>query len=162
MKGIPQKIKAVQMNENSVEKEDERHPWLKDALYQGELSQSPYALSVNSPKIEPIDKRMVKANAHEAMVHHAEQQMHMLRKQAELLLKQARDIEKRLEISHSIYKADIGFEPVIGGVYHLYERKEGTRVLSMVAPYEWGREMPFVTYLNTVQLLADRTWQVLE
>jgi hypothetical protein len=140
---------------------DNRPLFLKDARYQGELHNAPYALSVTSPKIEPIDKRMLKANAHEAMQHQANQQIQMLKKQAELLMKQARDIEERLEISHAIYKADINFEPVINGIYHLYQKEDGTQVLSMVAPYEWGKNMPFAQYLQTVRLLGDRTWDVL-
>lgn len=140
---------------------DNRPIFLKDALYQGELSQAPYALSVSSPKIEPIDKRLLKANAHEAMQHQAQQQIDMLRKQAAVLIQQARDIEKRLEVSHAIYQANINFEPVIGGVYHLYQKDDGSQVLSMVAPYEWGKTMPFAEFLHTVRLLADRTWEVL-
>jgi hypothetical protein len=141
--------------------EDNRPIYLKDALYQGELSQAPYALTVSSPKIEPIDKRLLKANAHEAMQHQAQQQIDMLRKQAALLMQQAKDIERRLEVSHAIYQANINFEPVIGGLYHLYQKDDGSQVLSMVAPYEWGKTMPYAEFLNTVRLLADRTWEVL-
>ena len=147
------------MSEN--QETDNRPDYLKDALYQGELSQAPYAITVSSPKIEPIDKRLLKANAHEAMQHQAQQQIDMLRKQAALLIQQAKDIEKRLEVSHSIYQANINFEPVVGGVYHLYQKEDGTQVLSMVAPYEWGKTMPFTEFLNTVRLLADKTWDVL-
>jgi len=147
------------MEENEVI--DNRPDYLKDALYQGELSQAPYALSVSSPKIEPIDKRLLKANAHEAMQHQAQQQIDMLRKQAALLIHQARDIEHRLEVSHAIYQASINFEPVIGCIYHLYQKDDGTQVLSMVAPHEWGKEMPFAEFLHTVRLLADKTWDVL-
>lgn len=143
------------------EKADDRPLYLKDALYQGELSQAPYALTVSSPKIDPVDKRMLKANAHEAMQHQAQQQINMLRKQAELLLKQAREIEDRLAVSHDIYKADVNFEPVIGGVYHLYQRKNGSQVLTLVAPYEWGKTMPYEMFLHTVRLLPDRTWEIL-
>ena len=82
-------------------------------------------------------------------------------KQAELLIQQAKSIEERLEISHSIYKAEINFEPVINGVYHLYQKIDGTQTLSMVAPYEWGKEMPFELFLNTVRLLPDKTWEIL-
>ena len=147
------------MTEN--EEMDNRPDYLKDALYQGELSQAPYAITVSSPKIEPIDKRLLKANAHEAMQHQAQQQIDMLRKQAALLIQQAKDIEKCLEVSHSIYRANINFEPVVGGVYHLYQKDDGSQVLSMVAPYEWGKSMPFAEFLHTVRLLADKTWDVL-
>lgn len=140
---------------------DKRPLFLKDARYQGELHNAPYALSVTSPKIEPIDKRLLKANAHEAMQHQAEQQIQMLKKQAELLMKQAKAIEHRLEVSHAIYQADINFEPVINGIYHVYQKDNGTQILSMVAPYEWGSKMPFSEFLYTVRLLGDRTWDIL-
>jgi len=140
--------------------QDNRPLVLKDALFQGEAHNAPYALSVSSPKIEPIDKRMLLANAHESMQHQAEQQISMLKKQAELLMKQAKAIEERLALSHAIYKADINFEPVIHGIYHVYQKEDGSQVLSMVAPYEWGKIAPY-TFLNTVRLLADRTWEIL-
>lgn len=139
---------------------DNRPLVLKDALFQGESHSAPYALSVSSPKIEPIDKRLLVANAHESMQHQAEQQITMLKKQAELLMKQAKAIEERLTLSHAIYKADINFEPVIHGIYHVYQKDDGSQVLSMVAPYEWGKKTPY-TFLNTVRLLADRTWEIL-
>ncbi|MGC6413515.1 MAG: DUF2452 domain-containing protein [Bacteroidia bacterium] len=150
-----------EQNNNDKQLEDNRPDFLKDAVYQGDLYKAPYALSVSSPKIEPVDRRMLKANAHEAMQHQAEQQIKMLKKQAELLIQQAKSIEERLEISHSIYKAEINFEPVINGVYHLYQKIDGTQTLSMVAPYEWGKEMPFELFLNTVRLLPDKTWEIL-
>lgn len=140
---------------------DNRPKFLKDAIYQGELSSAPYALSVSSPKIEPLDKRLMKATAHESMQHQAEKQIQMLKKQAELLMKQAREIEHRLEVSHAIYKADINFEPVVNGVYHLYSRDDDSQQLSMVAPYEWGNKMPFKEFLHTVRLMGDKTWEVL-
>lgn len=140
---------------------DNRPKFLKDAIYQGELSQAPYALSVSSPKIEPLDKRLLKATAHESMQHQAEKQIQMLKKQAELLMMQAREIEQRLEISHAIYQAEISFEPVVNGVYHLYLKHDGSQILSMVAPYEWGKNLPFQEYLHTVRLMGDKTWEVL-
>lgn len=146
------------VNDNTT---DSRPLVLKDALFQGEAHSSPYALSVSSPKIEPLDKRLLVAKAHESMQHQAEQQITMLKKQAELLMKQAKSIEERLTLSHAIYKADINFEPIIHGIYHLYQKDNGTQILSMIAPYEWGKSMPFQLYVNTVRLLADRTWEIL-
>jgi hypothetical protein len=95
------------------------------------------------------------------MQHQAEQQITMLRKQAQLLINQAKEIEARVEMSHAIYKADLNFEPIIHGIYHLYQKDDGTQVLSMIAPYEWGKSAAFHTYLHTVRMLADRTWEIL-
>lgn len=150
----------VQENEES-NIPDNRPLVLKDAVYQGEMHNAPYAISISSPKIEPIDKRLLVANAHESMQHQAEQQILMLRKQAQLLINQAKEIEARVEMSHAIYKADLNFEPIIHGIYHLYQKDDGSQVLSMIAPYEWGKSAAFHTYLHTVRLLADRTWEIL-
>jgi hypothetical protein len=61
-------------------------PLKSDAIYQGVDKFSPIALSVSSPKIEPIDKRLLKANAYETMQHQAHQQISMLKKQADLII----------------------------------------------------------------------------
>ena len=102
----------------------------------------------------------MKANAHESMQNQAEQQISMLQKQATLLMNQAKEIQDRLKVSHTIYQADMNFEPVVGTMYHLYQREDESWLLSMIAPYEWGKKTPF-TFLNTVRLLADKTWDVL-
>lgn len=139
----------------------EPDPLKKDALYQGPDKFAPLPLSVSSPKINPVDKRLVKANAFETMQHQANQQILMLKKQADLLMEQARQIEERLLISQRIYEADINFEPVIGTIYHVYEKK-GKTVLSLVAPFEWGAKMPFEKHVCTARLLADRSWELLK
>ena len=89
--------------------------------YTGPSRLSPIPLSVSSPPINPIDKNKVQANALEAMTHQANQQIKMLKRQAEELIKQAKEIENRLEISHQIYQAEIKFKPVIGQNYFLYK-----------------------------------------
>ena len=37
----------------------------------------------------------------------------------------------------------MSFEPLIGKIYHLYEREDGSDLLSLIAPNEWGRSKPF-------------------
>ena len=92
----------------------------------------------------------------------ANQQISMLRKQAELIMQQVKDIETRVRIAEEIYAADINFEPVIGNVYHLYEKNEGQRVLSLISPDDWGKKMPFEAFIASVKLLGDRTWEILK
>jgi len=134
-------------------------PLKKDALYQGEDKFSPIPLSVSSPKINPIDKRLVKATAYETMHQQAYQQIGMLKKQAELIMFQAAEIEERLQISKKIYEADLNFEPVVGTTYHVYS-KNGKTTLSLIAPFEWGKKIPFDNHICSAKLLADKSWQV--
>ncbi len=136
-------------------------PFKKDALYQGQDKFSPIPLTVSSPKINPIDKRLVKATAFETMQYQANQQISIIKQQAELLMEQARKIEERMEISRKIYEADLNFEPVIGTTYHVYE-KNGRTVLSLVAPNEWGKKMPFDHHVCSATLLGDKSWDLLK
>lgn len=133
---------------------------INNALYKGEASFAPYPMTVSGPKIELEDKNKMVAVAHQAMQYQANQQITMLRRQAELLILQAKEIEDRLKISYEIYKTKLNFEPVIGMDYHLY-LKNGNKVLSLVGPDEWGKTMPFDNHIAHVRLLGDRTWEIL-
>lgn len=121
----------------------------------------PYAHTTGSAVIRPEDKGRIRGNAMTAMYDQTERQMEQLRQQMETLVRQARSLDQRMQISEVIYRADIPFQPVIHHVYHLYRRKtDGTHVISMIAPAEWGRKAPY-EYLATVRLLGDHTWEVL-
>lgn len=117
-------------------------------------------MTVSGPKIELADKGQLVAHAHQAMQYQANQQITMLRRQAELLMLQAKEIEDRLKISYEIYKTKFNFEPVVGQDYHLYVKK-GNKVLSLIGPDEWGKNMPFDSHIAHVRLLGDKTWEIL-
>lgn len=123
----------------------------------------PYAHTVGGFKIEPIDQGRTKGLAITAMEQQTEMQMSQIYKQMELLAAQAKDLQNRKEISQKIYLSEINFEPVIGHVYHLYEKEPEVWIMSLVAPNEWGRRgMPYEGHLATVRLLADHTWEVVQ
>jgi hypothetical protein len=127
--------------------------------YTGEAKFSPIPMSVSSPVIKAENKGKIKASAVEAMQKHAEQQMAMLRKQADVIMAQVREIEARLEVSYGIYEAEIKFTPKINETYHLYE-KDGVKVLSFISPEEWGERIPYDAFVASVLLLPDKTWEV--
>lgn len=128
--------------------------------YKGKPSLSPIPLHVSSAPIKAVDKGKLRATAVESMYLQAEQQMSMLRKQAETLMQQAKEIEQRLEVSKLIYEADMGFKPVPLQIYHLYQ-KEDKMFLSMIAPSEWGHKSAQIEFKATVRLLSDQTWEVI-
>lgn len=130
--------------------------------YAGNQAFAPVPLHVGSAIIRPVDKGKLKSTALETVEKQANQQISMLRKQAELIMQQVKDIETRVRIAEEIYAADINFEPVIGNVYHLYEKNGGQRVLSLISPDDWGKKMPFEAFVASVKLLGDRTWEVLK
>ena len=93
------------------------------------------------------------------MEEQTQMQLEQIRKQIELLALQAQEIQKRKELSLLIYEAQLNFSPVVGQQYYLYQRKDGSNLLSLVSPREWGGGSgPFQKFLAKVQLLADHTW----
>jgi hypothetical protein len=121
----------------------------------------PYSHNVGGVEIKPVDKGRVKGRAVEAMYQQTDQQLDQIKEQIELLAKQAKGIQDRISISEKIYQADINFEPLIGFVYHLYQKDDGSHVVSMVGPDEWGPKPPY-TFIASAKMLADHTWEVLE
>ena len=122
----------------------------------------PYAHTAGSAVIRPEDKGQIRGQAMTAMYDQTDRQMEQLRQQMDTLVKQAKSLNSRMQVSEVIYQAEIPFAPVIHHIYHLYSRKsDGTHVLSMISPSEWGRKNPF-EYIATVRLLGDHTWEVMD
>lgn len=121
----------------------------------------PYAHTVGGAVIKPEDKGKIKGRAMAAMYQQTDMDLGQIKEQIELLARQANDIQQRVHISEEIYEAEMNFEPIIAKIYYLYRRESGKAVVSMVGPAEWGKNPPY-TYVATVRLLADHTWEVIE
>lgn len=120
-----------------------------------------YPHTVGSVVIRPEDRGKIKSRALSAMQEQTALQLQQIHGQVEVLLRQAHEIRHRVEVSEKIYHADMGFEPLIGNVYHLYE-SAGQYKLMLVGPAEWGRPASSTLhYVSSVKLLSDHTWEVL-
>ncbi|HXH19749.1 MAG TPA: DUF2452 domain-containing protein [Chitinophagales bacterium] len=117
----------------------------------------PYPHTVGSAVISPIERKGIIGSSLAIVEEQAEMQLNEIREQLELLLKQARHIKERVAFSQQVYEADINFVPVIGEVYHMYEKDDGSYIISMIAPWEW-RKIPYKSFTGSIKLLADRTW----
>lgn len=132
----------------------------EDGSYIGPASLSPIPLNLGSPIIKPQDKGKIRANAVEAMHHYANQEMALLKRQADLIMEQVKEIENRLKVSEQIYESDMRFQPVIGQIYHLYEKDDHYK-LSIIGPTEWGQSKTMGNFVASVKLLGDHSWDVL-
>lgn len=122
----------------------------------------PYAHNVGSAVIKPEDKGRIKGLAVSAMHEQSQMQLDKVYEQVKVLIKQAEEIKHRVDISERIYQAEIKFKPTIGHNYHLYQKNDGSEVLSFISPKEWGGTMPFDKHLASVKLLSDHTWHIEE
>ncbi|MBI2273926.1 MAG: DUF2452 domain-containing protein [Chitinophagaceae bacterium] len=139
-------------------KNKEKVDFTNTEIYHKQLSVLPYASSVGSVAIRPNKEGVIKHKALSAMEEQTNMQLDQIKQQIELLARQAQEIRKRKELSLMIYEARLSFKPQIGHTYHLYERKDGSHLLSLVGPKEWGGAGPFKEFISSVRLLADHTW----
>ena len=137
------------MNEN---KENEE---LKTNLMKYPVERGGMAFSVTK-------KEVIKSRGLMAMEQQVDMQMAKIKEQIELLARQVEELQKRKELSFQIYQAESSFEPLVGKYYYLYKKGDESRFLSMIAPGEWGRRETENVFLAKVELLADRTWNIVD
>lgn len=121
-----------------------------------------YAHHAGSALVKPEDQGKIKGRALSAMEHQTDMQLGQIYEQMQLLAEQAKKLNDRKSISEFIYMAEMRFEPLINHVYHLYTKENGDYLLSLIAPNQWGRSKNNFTFIATVRLLADHTWDILE
>jgi hypothetical protein len=128
-------------------------------FYHKQMSVLPYSASVAGAVIKPNEEGLIRHKALTAMEEQTNMQLEQIRKQIELLALQAQEIQKRKELSMLVYNAKLNFAPVIGQTYYMYEKSDGSHLLSLVSPKEWGGGAgPFKRFIAPVKLLADHTW----
>lgn len=120
-----------------------------------------YAHSAGGAVIRPDDMGKVKGKSILAMRQQSERQLSQIYIQMSTLAQQAKALRERVEVSERIYKTNMNFEPVLNETYYVYEKEDGSDVLSMIAPDEWGRSYKFSRFIAKVTMLADHTWEVL-
>ena len=136
----------------------EGKPYTNSEIYHKQMSVMPYSASVSGAIIKPNEEGVIRHKALSAMEEQTNMQLQQIRKQIELLALQAQEIQMRKELSMIIYNAKLSFSPVIGSLYYLYEKQDGSHFVSIVSPKEWGGSGPFKKLTAAVKLLADHTW----
>ncbi len=121
-----------------------------------------YPHNIGSLAIKPEDEGKLKSRAMSAMREQTNMQLKQIQKQVQLLMDQAHQIKRRVEVSEKIYQADMSFEPFVGHTYFLYKKHEHYRLM-MIGPDEWGKSKPVdLEYISSAKLLADHTWEIID
>ncbi len=120
----------------------------------------PYGTNTSAPAIVPNDMSTIKGRAITAAEKYAQKEIDKLRKQAELIMEQVKEVKERVDVSKIIYEAEFNMQPTIGNRYFLYERKDGTHFLSLIAESQWIKIDPG-KFLAEVELLPDQTWEII-
>jgi predicted transcriptional regulator len=137
---------------------DLQQKYTNKEVYYKQLSVLPYAASAGGAVIKPTEQGVIRHKALSAMEEQTNMQLQQIRRQIELLALQAQEIQQRKELSMIVYNAKLSFVPVIGSIYYLYEKKNGSHDVSMISPKEWGGTGPYKKFIAQLKLLADHTW----
>lgn len=108
----------------------------------------PYGTNIGSPSISANNLSSWKARGINSF-------NHILKNQIENIKDEYKMLAKSYEINELIYNAKFEFEPIIGEIYHLYERDNlDDKFLSMVPPSTWKKK-----HLGSYKLNSDKVWE---
>lgn len=125
--------------------------------YQGESRSAPYPLSRMAPAFSLVDTARAIEQADLAVANVATGKLTVIAEQIRALQAKAEALLERARRDAELHRVSCRFEKRAGGVYHLYEKRDGTRWFSLVAPDEWrtARDDRFVA---TYRLELDHSF----
>ena len=106
-----------------------------------------------------VEIDLVKRDSLTMMEYQANKQIDLLKRQAELLMKQVKEIQDRVELAHLVAQAKYNFKPVLMKEYYLYKHNENDYTLCLISPEEWGDGCPYGECTAQVRQLGDSTWE---
>ena len=112
-----------------------------------DASLKPYSTSVGAPVITPTDTIAWKNRSINKVNHRIKSRYQEIKAAYELMLKE-------FEYNNLIYNAKFSFEPIVGQIYHLYSKMDGTNFLSIIEPAHCNFKFIGSFYLN-----ADLIWE---
>ena len=104
---------------------------------------SPYPVSRLAPAMELVELARELAEADDMLTVQATAQLRLLAEQMEQLRAKARKILAETRENQELHRAECGFAKKPGHTYHLYRKKNGDLLFSLVGPSEWGTGPPF-------------------
>lgn len=109
----------------------------------------PYATSLGAPVITTNDTNAWKNRSINRVNQKVQAKYIELKAEYEKMMTE-------FEYNNLIFSSKFSFEPIVGEIYHLYQRENGDRFLSIIAPDECSFKAVGTFYLN-----VDQIWEKL-
>jgi len=129
--------------------------------HQGADHSAPYPVSRMAPSFELVNLAEEICQADVTLATQATGKLHLIAKQIKALQDEARQVLEQTQRDQLLHRAQCNFKRQPGKIYHLYQKLNGTRYFSMLAPVEWGNKPPH-KFLGSYQLQMDMSWTPLE
>ena len=123
-------------------------------------SSLPYPMELGSPAFAPIVVEKEKDILLNTSKLNAKQEYDRIMEQVNVLKRQAEALQKRMQVSEIMHHCSYGFRVVHGNCYYVYYNNfKNQNVLSLNAPNNWSAFPGHYTYIMTVRLMGDSTWE---
>lgn len=109
-----------------------------------------YGDSVSAPAITQVDTEST------YKLPKTREASHKLRSRYEELQEEFRKLIETSEDTQRMYNASISFVPIVGQVYHLYQRENGDEWISMIEPENFSGY--YHDYIGSYRLATDSVW----
>ena len=107
----------------------------------------PYGTNVGAPSITANNLSIWKNRGITGFNHVLKSKIELIKSEYELLLEE-------YAVNELLYNTHCDFEPIIGEVYHLYEKENrDEHFLSLIPPHTWKRK-----HLGSFKLNSDKVW----
>jgi hypothetical protein len=125
--------------------------------HEGPARSSPYPISRLAPAHDLVDvaRQIQEADAVLATVVNAKLQV--IAEQIRALQASAREVAARAREHAALHRARCSVRKIPGHVYHLYQRPDGERYLSLLSPADW-RGAPTRAHEGAYRLELDMSW----
>lgn len=134
---------------------DEHDPMRRSSL--------PYPMELGSPAFAPIAIEKEKDILLNTSRLNAKQEYDRIMEQVNVLKKQAEALQNRMQVSEIMHHCSYGFRVVHGNCYYVYYNNlKNQNVLSLNAPNNWSAFPGHYTYIMTVRLMGDSTWEQID
>jgi hypothetical protein len=123
----------------------------------------PYPMELGSPAFAPIAVEKEKDILLNISKLNAKQEYDRIMEQVNVLEKQAGALKNRMRVSEMMHQCSYGFRAVHGKCYYLYHNADkDLKVLSINSPNSWSAFPLNYTYIMTVRLMGDSTWEQID
>ena len=118
---------------------------------------SPYPVSRLAAPISLVDTAKLIEQASETVALRTNAQLEVIVEQMQALSAKAREIMAQAINDIDLHRVECRFQRVPGKIYHLYERRDGKRYFSMLAPHEYSQGVPH-TFVASYRYEHGETW----
>ncbi|QVL50357.1 MAG: DUF2452 domain-containing protein [Thiocapsa sp.] len=129
----------------------------KGMLHRGGAHSSPYPVSRLAPAFDSGELASEVARAESMLSARTGAKLRVIADQIKLLQQEARKVLADAKEEQTLTRAQCAFKRIPGRTYHLYCKTVGEPFFSMLAPAEWGGEIPYA-FLGSYRLETDYSW----